>query len=163
MRMLDRTITRITLLVAVAGCTPAVAELTEVDKDAVKAQIEKYTQAGLAADWVAWGNTLATDVVLSPPNAPRVNGRAAAVEWIKTLPKLTAFKATVDEIDGRGDIAYDHGTYELTMALPDGSTATDRGTFLEVHRRQSDGTWPYTHLMFHSTNPLPVTASAKKP
>jgi ketosteroid isomerase-like protein len=161
--MSDRAITGLTLLVALAGCTPAAAELSQGDKDAIKAQIEKYTQAGLAADWEAWGNTLAADVVLSPPNAPRVNGRAAAVEWIKTLPKLTAFKATVDDIGGRGDIAYDHGTYELTMVLPDGSTATDRGTFLEVHKRQPDGTWPYTHLMFHSTEPLPATAPAKKP
>ena len=163
MLALNRAIAGLTLLAALAGCTRDAAELSQADKEAVKAQIEKYTQAGLAADWDAWGNTLAPDVIALPPNTPRVNGRAAAVAWIKSLPKLTAFKATVDEVSGQGDIAYAHGTYELVMALPDGSTTMDRGTFLEVHKRQADGTWPYTHLMFHSTEPLPAAAPAKKP
>lgn len=163
MFVLNRAITGVTLLAVLAGCTRDAGELSQADRDAVKAQIEKYGQAGVAADWEAWGNTLAPDVIVLPPNTQRVSGRPAAVAWIKTLPKLTAFTATVDEVSGRGDIAYAHGTYELTMALPDGSTATDRGTFLEVHKRQADGTWPYTHLTFHSTEPLPAAAPAKNP
>ena len=119
MLALNRSITGLTLLAVLAGCARDAAELSQADKEAVKAQIEKYTQAGLAADWDAWGNTLAPDVIALPPNTPRVNGRAAAVAWIKSLPKLTAFKATTDEVSGQGDIAYAHGTYELAMALPD--------------------------------------------
>lgn len=129
---------------------------------AVKAQIEKYRQAAIATDWDAWGNTLASDVFVSPPNMQPLTGRAAAIAWAKTLPKLTGFTANVEAVSGRGDLAYDHGTHELKMMMPDGSAATDHGTFLVSHRRQSDGTWPYTHLIFHSTAPLPGAASAKK-
>lgn len=163
MPSLKRGIAGATLLAILTACGSATADLSQADKDAVKAQIEKYRQAALAADWDTWGNTLASDVIVSPPNMQRLTGRAAAVAWVKTFPKLTGFTANVEEVSGHGDLAYDHGTYELKMVMPDGSAATDRGTFLEVHRRQSDGTWPYTRLMFHSTEPLPAAAPAKKP
>jgi ketosteroid isomerase-like protein len=140
----------------------AAADLTQADKDAVRAEIEKYSQAGLAADWNAWGNTLTADVVISPANVAPMTGREAAVAWVKSLPKLADFTVKIDEITGRDDVAYARGTYALALTLPNGSSAIDRGAFLEIHRRQPDGSWPYTHLMFHSTEPLPAAPSSGK-
>ena len=164
MPSVKRRIMSATLVAILTGCASTTSDLSQADKDAVKAEIEKYRQAGLAADWDAWGNTLTSDVIVSPANMPPLAGRAAAIAWVKTLPKLTGFTANVEEVTGQGDLAYDRGTYELTMVMPDGSAATDHGTFLEIHRRQSDGTWPYTRLMFHSTVPLPEAAApSRKP
>ena len=163
MPSLKRAISEATLLAILIGCGSATGDLSQTDKGAVKAQIEKYRQAALAADWDTWGNTLSSDVIVLPPNMQPLTGRAAAVAWIKTFPKLTGFTVNVEEVSGRGDLAYSRGTYELKMVMPDGSAATDRGTFLDVHRRQSDGTWLYTHLMFHSTEVLPAAAPVRKP
>lgn len=162
MLYLNRVITGLTLLVVLTACEREAPELSQADKEAVKAHIEKYRQAVLAADWDAWGRTLAADVFASPPNVAPMTGREAAVAWVKTFPKITGLTVNVDEVTGRGDLAYARGTYGLSLTLPDGSPMTERGSFLEVHRRQADGTWPYTHLMYHSTEPLPAAPPAGK-
>ena len=162
MPTVNRSIAGLALIAVLTACAREASELPQADQDAVKATIETYRQAVLAADWDAFGNTLAADVVVSPPNIPAMTGRAAAVAWVKTFPKITGFTVNVDEVTGRGDMAIARGTYELKMMLPDSSAVSDRGAFIEVHRRQPDGTWPYTHLMHHSTEPVPVAAPATK-
>lgn len=160
MRATNHAITGLTLIVLLTACAGEAPELSQVDQDAVKAHIEKYRQAVLAADWATWGNTLAADVIVLPANAPPVAGRDAALAWVKTFPPITGFIVNVQEVVGRGNLAFARGTYELSMRLPDSSTVTDRGVFLEVHQRQADGTWPYTRLMHHSTEPLPTAPVA---
>ncbi len=134
--------------------------LSQTDLAAVKAEVEKYRQAALAADWDAWGRTLVDEIYFSPPHMAPMTGRAAVVAWAKTFPTITDFTMTFDEVDGRDDIAYTRGRYALGLTLADGTAATEHGTFLEIHRRQADGTWPYTHLEFHSTDPLPSPATS---
>src|SRR5690349_11180627 len=107
--------------------------LSPADEDAVKAEVEKYRQAALAADWDVWGNTLADDVYLSPPHMAPMAGPAAAVAWVKTFPTITSFTVLFDEVDGREDLAYARGTYALRLTLADGPAAAERGTFLEIH------------------------------
>ncbi len=134
----------------------SVAELTEADGAAVKAQIDAYLKASLAKDWTAFGQTLTPDMVAYPPNQAPVQGRDAFVELLKTFPTFTAFTVDVTEVVGRGDLAYATGNFHLTMQLPDGSTVKDDGSFMEVHQRQPDGSWPYTRLIWHSNAPLPA-------
>jgi ketosteroid isomerase-like protein len=168
MTSLKRGVSGATLFAIILGCGGGAssgvsqADLSQADKDAVKAQIDQYRRASLAQDWDAWGNTLDPDVIVSPPNMQPLNGRAAAVAWGKAFPRITGFTVNVEEVSGHGDLAYDRGTYELKMTMPDGSPASDRGTFLEVHRRSPNGTWPYTRLMFHSTEPLPAASPPKQ-
>ena len=129
------------------------SELSRADKDAVRAQIASYVRTALAGDAEGWGMTLAEDVVVMPPNMAALRGRAAAVDWLKTFPKLTKFAVDVSEIKGNGDVAYTHGTYDFAATLPDGESVADRGSFVNVFRRVSDGSWPYTVLMWHSDPP----------
>jgi ketosteroid isomerase-like protein len=160
--MATRAVTAFTLLVFLGACAREMTELSQADQDAVKAHIEKYRQTVVANDWDAMGNTLAADVVLSPPNVAPLAGRDAAIAWGKTFPRITGFTVNVEEVSGGGNLAFARGTYALDMRLPDSSVATDRGAFIEIHRRQADGTWPYTRLMFHSTEPVPAVAAAAK-
>lgn len=161
MRRFNRVIAAVWILVVLTACERGASELSQRDQDAVRAQINKYVQAALAADWDTWGTTLAADVYYSPPNLAPLAGRDAAVAWAKTFPKITGLTVNADEVTGRGDLAYARGTYALNVTLPDGSPMTERGSFLQVHRRQPDGTWPYTHAMYHSTDALPAPPPAK--
>jgi len=151
------------LLATIGGCQREPGELSAADKAAVQATIDKYAQAAVAADWDAWGRTLASDVTYSPPNVAPIKGRDAAVAWAKAFPKVVSLTPSVDEISGRSDIAFVRGSYTLVVTLPDGKPMTEKGAFLEIHQRQPDGSWPYTHLMYHSTDPLPAApAPARK-
>lgn len=71
--------------------------------------------------------------------------------WVKTFPTIIRFTYAADEVSGHGEVAYARGTYGLDMIVPDGASPSDRGAFLQIHQRPADGTWPYTHIMFQST------------
>jgi ketosteroid isomerase-like protein len=118
MPFFSRIVAGIALLVMSTGCQRQTAELTQVDKDAVRAEIEKYRQAALAADWTAWGNTLAADVFLSPANVAPMTGRDAAVAWVKTFPKVTGLTLNIEEITGRDDLAFARDVY-ARASLPE--------------------------------------------
>lgn len=144
------------LLAMTGACKRETPDMSQADKAAVQATIDKYVQTAVTANWDAWGQTLTSDVFYSPPNLAPMNGRDAAVAWAKTFPKIMSLTSSVDEIAGRGDVAFARGSYTLTVTLPDGSPMADRGAFLGIHRRQPDGTWPYSDLIYHSTEPLPA-------
>lgn len=160
----SRLMSVVVVLIALTACQPSVAELSNADADAVRATIETYRTTALARDWDAWGKTLATDVVYSPPNVAPMQSREAAVAWVKGFPTLTSLTITVTEVVGRGDLAYSHGTYAYDVTMPDGSKASEQGEHLSIHRRQPDGTWPFTRVLWHSNQspPAPAPAAAKK-
>jgi ketosteroid isomerase-like protein len=135
--------------------------LSNKDVTAVRESMDAYVRTSLAADWDGWGRLLLSDVVAMPPNHAPLIGREAVVAYAKTYPKLTKFTVTADEITGRGDLAYARGRYSITVLTPDGKSSTDKGSFLDIHQRQSDGTWPYARTIWHSDAPLPEPAAGK--
>jgi len=151
----------IAVMLVLTGCQRPSPGLSQADKDGVKATIEKYRQAGLAGDWDALGTTLASDVYLSPPHMAPMTSREAVVAWGKTFPKFVSFTVNVDTIEGAGNLALARGTYSYAVAGADGQPVTERGTFLEAHRRHDDGSWKYTMLQYHTTDPLPAATAAK--
>jgi ketosteroid isomerase-like protein len=76
----------------------------------------------------------------------------------QSYPKITSFTVDAVEIVGRGDLAYATGKFKIGLTMPDGSAGSDQGSFIEIHRKQADGAWPYTRLMWHSDNPVAVPA-----
>lgn len=69
---------------------------------------------------------------------------------------MSAFSLTPIEIDGRGDLAYERGTYALTIAASGTTPAMpDHGKYLTVRRKQADGSWLITADIFNSDVPLP--------
>ena len=152
MRTAYRTALVLVCVAFLASCAPPKpkSSLSDEDVTAIRANIDAYVKALVAADWDAWGKTLLPDVVVMPPNHAPLVGRDAAVAYIKTFPKVTALTPNPEEVTGEGDLAYVRGIYTLSMILPNGSSANDSGSFFEVHRRQSDGTWLSSRLIWHS-------------
>jgi ketosteroid isomerase-like protein len=151
MRIVYRTALVLVCVAVLASCAPATpkSSLSDEDVRAIRTNINAYVSALLASDWDAWGKTLLPDVVIMPPNHAPLVGRDAAVAYIKTFPKVTALTPSPDEVTGEGDLAYVRGTYALSMILPNGSSANDSGSVLGIHRRQSDGTWLFSRLIWH--------------
>lgn len=144
-----------------AACQNAEQKLSDQDTAAIRSTIVKYVSTALAADWDTWGNTIAPDAVFCPPNQEPVVGREAIVAWGRTFPKLTSFTATASEISGYKDLAYEFGPYSLTATLPDGSSMTDQGSHIDIFRKQPDGTWRYSRVIWHTNLPLPAAPPAK--
>jgi uncharacterized protein (TIGR02246 family) len=133
-----------------------VEALSDEDVAANKASLEAYVQAIRTEDWMAVAALYTEDAVLMPPNQPIVQGREAILTWLGAYPTLTEFNLTITEIDGCGDLAYVVGTVSMTIA-PEGAPEPiqDTGKFIEIRRKQEDGSWLIAVDMFNSDLPLP--------
>jgi ketosteroid isomerase-like protein len=118
------------------------AQLTAADQDEIEAVTKEFVQKMLDGDRAGLSRLYTHDSVVMPPNHGTVAGQAGIQAFLDQFPKVTKFVAVNDDIDGRGDIAYVRGSYTMTLELPDGSSVDDEGTYLEIRRRQRDGSWP---------------------
>lgn len=141
-------------MLGAAACQQAPAALSEADRQAIQATSDQFVQHILAKDWDALSQLYAEDAILMPPNQPAVVGRAAIREFNATFPPVSAFSLTNEIIDGVGDLAYVRGRYRMTLAI-EGSPA-DSGKYLEIRRRQVDGSWKFAADIFNSDVPLPT-------
>ena len=126
------------------------AELSTQDIDAIRAVQEDYVETALAGDWDKWGETMTTDVILMPEDQAPLEGRNAAVDWGRQLPKVTSFTAPPTEIFGHGDIAHSIGRYAYEGMTPDGSRVSGQGTFLNILRKDANGAWRYSRAIWNS-------------
>jgi ketosteroid isomerase-like protein len=161
---------RLTVLLGVAlaaACQPAApAGLTDADRAAIDSTARVFVQHALANDFAALARDYYTDdAMVLPPNAPSVTGHAAIEAMFKTFPPITAFELKTEEVEGTADLAYVRGRYTLTMSPPGAAAIADSGKYLEIWRKQSDGSWKSMRDMFSSDIPLPPPppAAATKP
>ena len=75
------------------------------------------------------------------------------MEFLRSFPEITNFSIKAVEIDGCGDLAWVHGEYSMTLSPADAASVDDRGKYIEIWNRQSDGIWKVTHDIFNSDLP----------
>ena len=70
--------------------------------------------------------------------------------------EATEFTVTAEKIDGAGDLAFDRGIWTWTGTPPGATEPTsDSGKYLGISRRQEDGTWLWTEMIWNSDMPVP--------
>lgn len=79
-----------------------------------------------------------------------VKWRAAIRAHFAAFPPLQDLKLEAVEIDGDGDLAYVRGQYTMTNLIEGADPVQDKGKFLEMRRKQKDGTWLYIQDMYSS-------------
>jgi len=152
-------IAAVVAVVAVAGsrCGSAQsAALSEADRAAIRQAHAEAVKAANSGNWPGWVAQFADDGAVMPPNADAVQGRAAILKWAESYPPISDFQANLVEIEGTSTIAYVRGSYSLKVTPP-GVTVpiADKGKFIEIWRKQADGSWKVAHDMFNSDVPLP--------
>ena len=103
------------------------------------------------------------DAIVLPPNATRAATKEAVRNVWKEMfasPGLAiTWKPTKVQLAKSGDMGLVSGTYELTMNDASGKPIDDRGKYLEVWEKQSDGNWKCRAEMWNSD----LAASAPVP
>lgn len=128
--------------------------LTEHDIEAIHAVVAQDAEAVRRADWAAVARFFTVDAVRFPPHRPPVRGRDAIRAWLETFPPIQDFRITADEILGCDDVAFVRGSYALTVASDSGDApVTDRGHYMGVLRKQTDGSWLWASDMVSSELP----------
>lgn len=128
-----------------AGCAPSVN--IEEERDAVLAADRDWSQSGTDID--TFMSFFASDATAYPQGMPAVKGadaiRTTFTEMSKAPGFSLAWTAERAEVAGSGDAAYTTGTYEMSMG-----GAKDKGKYVTIWRKQTDGSWKATEDIFNS-------------
>jgi len=155
------------LLLLTVACQQAPQDTQAADQNAIKdleAQWSKAAGAKNVDDVVSY---YADDASVFSPNMPIATGkqaiRATWMQFIGSPGFSVSWESTKADVSRSSDLAYDTGTYQLTMNDPQGKPMSDRGKYMVAWKRQSDGKWKVTADIFNSDLPLtPPAAPAKK-
>ena len=163
MKHLDRTILwptvagiAATMLAGCSGLAPSdsraadEAAIREADAASLRAIAAKETDAT-----VSYYDERASIVI---PNAPIATGREEIRKAWKQMFAIPGFnlapKTTKVEVARSGDLAYAQGTYEFSATDPRGALVEDRGKFVVVWKKQTDGAWKIAADISNSNMPL---------
>jgi len=146
-----------------SGCRPTdagdraetkVASLSSADEAGIRSADSAFMAAANAGDAEGIAAVYAEEGSLLAPNLPPQKGRdAVKAFWGGFLDAYTVrFEVVSDTIEGRGDLAYNQGHYRFT-AVPKAKGVpgvADEGKFVEILKKQADGSWKYVVDMYSS-------------
>ena len=147
-------------LLLLAGCQQATttsADTRSADEATLKNLDAEWSKSAGARDVEKTASYYSDDAIVLPPNMPTINGRPGARSMWQGMFSVPGFgggwKASKVEVARSGDLAYVTGTYELSETDAKGKPMTDKGKYLEVWKKQADGTWKCVIDMFNSDLP----------
>ncbi len=144
------------LVLAISGCAPQVD--VEADKAAIRQVGDvQWLNAEQAKDVDAVLSVFADDASSFPPNASIVTGKEAIRAHLSEEYSRPGFaiswQTTKVEESRSGDLAYSHGTYEVTVNDPEGNPVTDKGKWVPAWEKQPGGTWKVVIDIWNSDGP----------
>lgn len=124
------------------------------DAETIRAASFAMSKAATSKDLEKVLSFYAKDAQVLPPNAPLVAGQDAIRQlWTGLIGSpgyALSWQSTKIEVARSGDIAYEVGTYELTLNDPKGKPQTSKGKYTVVLKKQPDNTWKVAVDMWSS-------------
>ena len=158
--------TRIVLLVVVGVLLLAtacqkqavtIADTRSADETTLKNLDAEWSKAAGAKDLDKTASYYSDDALVLPPNMPAIQGKQQARAMWQGMFSVPGFgggwKVSKVEVAHSGDLGYVTGSYELSETDESGKPATDKGKYLEVWKKQADGSWKCVIDMFNSDLP----------
>jgi uncharacterized protein (TIGR02246 family) len=139
-------------VVALAACAPQAQapptpppDTRAADETAIHSLVKEWSAAAQAKDPEKFASVYADDATVMFANAPDITGKAAIREAIGGMMQdpnfALAFAADKVVAARSGDLAYETGTYEMTVSDAKKKPATEKGHYVVVWQKQADGTW----------------------
>lgn len=156
------------LLVALGGFAWAckqqpAADTRMADERAIRNADANWAKAAAARDIEGILSSYADDASMFPPNSRIATGKEAIrAVW---SPEFTnpgfgiRWQPTKVEVSRAGDLAYAQGSYEFTLNDARGKPITDRGKYVQVWKKQPDGSWSAVADIWNSDLPSQPTGT----
>jgi uncharacterized protein (TIGR02246 family) len=159
--MMKKSLWAVSIAFCVASFLAARPAQAASAEEAIRDVAKSFVTAANAKDAARIGALYAEDAVLMPPNQEMVRGRAAIQAfWQKILDGgAKDLSLTTMHVAVSGDVAYEAGTYQFTLAAPGAQPVTDRGKYVVGLRREADGKWRMAYDVFNSDLPCPPAAA----
>jgi ketosteroid isomerase-like protein len=155
----------VAFVLLVSGCgQPAPKDTRAADESALRDLDAQWSKAAAARDVDAAVSYYSDDASLLAPNAPAVGDKQGIhAAWAALLGPDTSLSWQASKVDvaRSGDFAYVMGVYQLTTKDAHANFTTDRGKYVEVWKKQADGSWKTVADIFNTD--LPAQAPTKAP
>jgi ketosteroid isomerase-like protein len=129
------------------------------DEKAIRTILENHQRWYNAGDWKSIRSEFADDIVVMPDFTTTVVGADQLEQWFReNFQALAAAGATqtmdarLDEVRVFGDWAFDRGTFDITTRKGEKSR-TFHIRFVELFKKQADGSWKIVRGMNNYTEP----------
>jgi ketosteroid isomerase-like protein len=156
----------LTIALATACQTQTAADTRSADEATLRNLDSEWSKAAGARDVDKTVSYYTAEAVVLPPNIPALTTKEAIRGLWQSMLGSSGFsggwKATRVEVARSSDLAYVTGTYEFTERDAGGGPMTDKGKFLEVWKKQTDGSWKCVVDMFSSDLPIAAPPADKK-
>jgi ketosteroid isomerase-like protein len=143
------------LFTLVVGCQPATPPDTHVaDEQAIRAARTAWGEAYKRKDIATPLKYIAGEAQMFPPNLPIRDGKdsiRATIGYLFTLPGFDInFDVKKVEVAKQGDLAYEVGTYTMTVNDAQGKPTSTPGKYVVVWKKQPDGSWQSVEDIFNA-------------
>lgn len=141
-----------------SACGSASTSDSAADRQAIAAVTAQFEAAENAGDVERMLPLFADDMIIMSPNAPAFSGADRIAAAMRAFHE--AFTVQVEyrseEIATFGDWGFDRGSERFTLTPKSGGDPISvNGKYLWLYRRQSDGSWKQSRVMWNSSDPLP--------
>jgi ketosteroid isomerase-like protein len=131
---------------AIVACAPPAPPPPDVAaiKTAIESENAKFSTLLLKGDTVGMAGNYQDDAILMMPNTPASTGRAAYMTGAAQFfagGAITAAAFKTHDVIAAGEYAIETGSYEWTFQPKKGKAMPDKGKYLTVWHKQTDGSW----------------------
>ena len=146
---------------AALACSSPTPEPPRDQPDAARASVDRAASALLGALRSDAPDSLlalmADDVIIMPPNEPVLRGKPAVRAWYEQFVRQMRTRSldiTNRELFVAGDYATEVAEFVWTLVpIAGGAPIVDRGSYVQLWHRQSDGQWVFSREVWNSTSP----------
>jgi uncharacterized protein (TIGR02246 family) len=144
------------LILVFASLATAQAKGGGSAEEAIRAADQGWMKVFAAHDVDKSAAYMAPGGQMLPPNGPAATTPAAIKKLCAdffAMPgmKLT-WKPTTIQVSKSGDLGFSSGTYDMTFTA-NGKPASDKGKYVTIWGKQSDGSWKVVRDIFNSDMP----------
>jgi uncharacterized protein (TIGR02246 family) len=132
------------------------AEISGADQSGIDQLRQEDIRATLSGDAHQLANLWDEDGVLMAPQAPTLIGKKAIEQELQKdkeenpESKPVAYKPQWADLQMAGDWAFEYGSFEArTQDNAQKQPTSFQGRFLRVMKRQSDGSWKFSRIMWN--------------
>jgi ketosteroid isomerase-like protein len=148
------------LFIGFTACNPPMDKTSVLTTPKSAVNVDSLNVVFLAGwknkDSAAIISTIADNAVVMNDSKIHTGISSIAKNWISGGVKVLSNIRTVSSIhEGRGDIAYDGGTYSLDLTLPDGTVLKEKGNYSLVWTKQNNGDWKLVLVHIEDVTRLP--------
>ena len=124
------------------------------DEVAIRNTVAAWSDAAGSKDIDKWLSFYTDDASVLPFNAPICTGKAQIRQVVSQLNSdpgySLRFGSTRVEVARSGELAYEIGTFDLTLNDDTGKPKASRGKYVVVWKKQPDGTWKAAADIFNT-------------